>query len=94
MTTFQKHALAGNAITQTGKLLEFHNNFYTTEDEAETEYLKTFDCYTEVEAAVAEAAAESAPEAPVTSKVGTISSATLVTTEAAPAPAPEATATK
>lgn len=85
MAIFQKTAVSGNCITSMGKLLEFKNGFFETDNEDEIELLKTFDCYTEVEAADVEASAEvQAPEAPAAT-VGTQSSASVVGAATAPA---------
>lgn len=78
MAIFKKTAVSGNCITSMGKLLEFKNGFFETDNEDEIELLKTFDCYTEVEAADVPADTEvQAPEAPAAT-VGTQSSAAVV----------------
>ena len=71
---FKKSPLSGSAITSTGKLLEFTDGYYETEDEIEIAFLKGFPCYTEVNAREGEAAAPKQQAA----KVGSINTAAIL----------------
>lgn len=70
---FQKSALAGSCITSTGKLLEFTNDFYETEDPLEIEFLKSFPCYSIVDTKPEAKQQEKAP-----ARTGSLSSATVL----------------
>lgn len=51
MAIFKKNSpLDGNPCTPQGKMLEFKDMYYETEDEAEIAYLQEFKCFTQVEA--------------------------------------------